>query len=296
MPAALALFEQAVAVDSMYAHAWAGIAVTRRRLAYLGLAADPEAEWAAARAAAERAVRFDPAEGEGHIALGFIALQHDHDTTTARAHFERAVAANPSDALALSGLTLVYMYLGDEPAALQATGQAVALDPLSSVTLQKASYVYALAGRHDRAVALARDAVALSPDDSIALFALASALAGAGQTDEAVAVAERLVAVSPDVETTYGVVSYVRARAGDRAGAEAALGRITEDVNYSRAAVEAALGRPDSAFAALGRSVAADEGLADELEVDPWFAPLHGDPRWARLTSRVRARRPQAGG
>ena len=156
--------------------------------------------------------------------------------------------------------------------------------------------MYSTAGRHERAVALAREALALAPDDALMLSALANALAMAGETAEAVAVADRAVAVAPDTEPFYWVATYARARAGDRAGAEAALARITEAQHYTRAAVETALGRPDSAFAALDRSVAASESPLVELSADPWFAPLHGDPRWSRLESRVRARGPEGGG
>ena len=273
VPAALALFERAVAADSTYAHAWSGLATARWQMAFGNLSSNSEADWAAARSAAERALALDPAEGEAHLSLGLIATQHDHDTAAAVAHYERAVAANPSDAFALAQLATAYQFLGNEAAALRAAGRAAALDPLSAPTLLRASYVYSYTGRHDRAVALAI----------------------AGQTDEAARVADRLVALSPDVESNYWIASYARARAGDRVGAEAALGRITEDANYFRTAVEAALGRPDSAFAALDRSVAADESLV-ELEVDPWSAPLHGDPRWALLTSRVQVRGSEAGG
>jgi hypothetical protein len=116
----------------------------------------------------------------------------------------------------------------------------------------------------------------------------------AGQTDEAVRVADRLVALYPDVETHYWVAAYAHARAGDRAGAERALSRITEFRHYVQAAVEAALGRPDSAFVALDRSVAAEEAALVEVAVDAWFAPLRADPRWAPLVARVRG--PEAGG
>lgn len=294
VPAALALFERAVARDSTYAHAWAGLAAARRRMAALGLAADPEAAWAAARAAGERAVALDPAEGEGHVALGFIAEQHDGDADAARGHYERAVAANPSDAFALANLAWSYTLLGDEAAAVRTAARAAALDPLSSATLAAASTVHSYAGRHDRAVALARDAVALAPGGADALYTLANVLAIAGQTDEAVRVADRLVALYPDVETHYWVAAYAHARAGDRAGAERALSRITEFRHYVQAAVEAALGRPDSAFVALDRSVAAEEEALVEVAVDAWFAPLRADPRWAPLVARVRG--PEAGG
>lgn len=56
--------------------------------------------------------------------------------------------------------------------------------------------------------------------------------------------------------------------------------------HYARAAAEAAL---EDADAALNRAVSADEPAVVEAAADPWFDPLRGAPRWARLTSRVRA-------
>ena len=285
-PVALGLFQRALARDSNYAHALTGVASATVYMVRAGIVPDPEAAWEMARKTAERAVELDPNEGTAYAVLGRIAEQHDNQPKRAVANYERAVAANPSDASALSMLALSYMYLRDESAAIRTAEQAVILDPLSATTLATAAYIYSSTGRHERAIKFARDALRASPDDTRALYHLASVLAVAGRTEEAVKVAERLLELYPNAEQNYWVASYVYARAGDEAAAERQLAYIKQDHFYFRAAVEAALGRPDAAFAALEQSLANDEYLL-ELPIDPWLAGLHSDPRWEPLLVRV---------
>ena len=288
-PVALGLFRRSLALDSNYAHALAGVAIATVFMVRAGIVPDPEAAWEMARTTAERAVGIDPNEGTAYLVLGRIAEQHDNQPKRAVANYERAVAANPSDASALSTLALSYMYLRDEPAAIRTAEQAVILDPLSATTLATVAYIYSSTGRHERAIKFAREALRASPDDTRALYHLASVLAVAGRTEEAVKVADRLLQLYPNAEQNYWVASYVYARAGDEAAAERQLDYIKQDHYYFRAAVEAALGRPDSAFTALDQSLANDEYLL-ELPVDPWLAGLHSDPRWEPLLVRVQER------
>ncbi len=85
------------------------------------------------------------------------------------------------------------------------------------------------------------------------------------------------------------------------------LGTLDEDVDYWRAAVETALGDHDAAFEALEqaeagrpdpRKVAADAEVwsGNTLIAGSYFLPLHDDPRWVRLLSRVRVISPDEGG
>ena len=288
-PVALGLFQRALGRDSTYAHALAGVATATLYMARAGIVPDSEAAWEVARAAAERAVALDPNEGVAYHVLGRIAEQYDNNSNAAVAYYERAVAANPSDASVLAALAIAYMYRRDKPAAIRTAEQAVILDPLSSTTLSTAAYIYSSVGRHQRATEFAREAIRVSPDDTRALYTLASVLAVAGQTDEAVLVADRLIERYPNVEHNYWVASYVYARAGNATAAERQLAYIKRDHHYFRAAVQAALGQPDSAFSVLGRSLAEGEYLV-ELAVDPWFANLHADPRWEPFLAEVRER------
>ena len=287
LPEALRLFSEAVAIDSTYANAWAGLATVRRVMAQAGMADDPEAEWAAARQAAERAVALDDREGWAHYALGAIAFIHDGDAEAAQAHFERAVEANPSDARALGVLATVLQTRGDETKALRAAARAAALDPLSPAALNNAAAVYSMVGQYDRAIELAQSALALLPDAPQGMLLLASSLALADRADEAVALIERGRTLYPDVPQFREFGAFVYGRAGDRAGAERMLDGLTQNADYARAAAETALGQPDAAFAALSEWADANGSSLAELESDPWFAPLHDDPRWDRLAAQT---------
>lgn len=365
-PEAARLFQGALARDSTYAYAWAGLANALRLGAGLAPADQAEAERRRARSAAERAVALDPNEGWGHYALGMIA-GWDLDHSTAQDHFERAVAANPSDARALGALARTLGDRGEVSRAVRVAGRVAALDPLSAGGLSYASQVHSRAGMHHEAVELARDALSLMPEESAAMAQLSYALLVSGDSEEAVAVAgrraeayptdpmslhlfayalvldgrmedaveyaeraldlapadpiveaglvnvlaiagrvgkatpviERIVASHPDLEFPHAVAGYVRARAGDRAGAERALDALPHDSQlryYLRAAVEATLGDHDAAFDALSAAVEVREGELYQAPTDPWFEPLHDDPRWDAFLRRVNFRGPRLPG
>lgn len=281
-PELVRLFEAALALDSTYAYAWAGLANGRRLVA--SSSDDRDAEMARAREAAERALALDPDEGWAHFALGkMLAVGYEGR----RHHFEQAIAANPSDARSMGNLAYMLMFLGEQEEAVRVAGRGVAIDPLSADALGYGSYAYAIAGRLDQAIEWARESVALDPLYPLWLFNLANVLAIDGQTDEAIDVAERAREMYPSSDLLGNVAAYAYARAGRRNDAE----RVIEDgglSDYTRAAVETALGRPDAAFAALDRSIESGSSELGELSFDPWFTPLHPDPRWPGVVERAR--------
>ncbi len=184
--------------------------------------------------------------------------------------------------------------LGNEAGAVRAAERAVALDPLSPDVLQAAAFVYT---GTERAIELLRALVALAPDNVNFISSLANELALAGDTDEALALLGRVRERDPDYIALDIYEAYAFARAGRRADAERALAAIPEGgpVNLIRAAVEMGLGDRDAAFAALDRAVAEREPLIEQIPTDPWFLPLHGDPRWRRFEAPIDVRGPRDG-
>lgn len=108
-----------------------------------------------------------------------------------------------------------------------------------------------------------------------------------GGHEEASALAERAVELGPESAYLRTVQAYVYADAGRREAAERASGALPEDEFLSRAAVRAALGETDRAFALLDRAVEAREAGLAELGVDWWFDNLRTDPRMDRLLEKV---------
>ncbi len=65
-----------------------------------------------ARELAARALALDPASAEGHAALANIAMQSDHDWTTAQREFARAIELNPNNVAAHRFYALMLIALG----------------------------------------------------------------------------------------------------------------------------------------------------------------------------------------
>ncbi|WP_412060898.1 tetratricopeptide repeat protein [Rubrivirga sp. IMCC45206] len=281
------IYAEAIARDSTYAPAWAGLANMHQTIVETDSAEDIDAEWEAVRAAANRAIELDPRVALAHTMLGQVAYAYDGDLAAAQAHYERAVEATPSDALAWARLGFTRQFWGDEEGALRAVEQAVAIDPLSPGSLMWSGLVYLAAGKTGRALELMRAAYALFPNFGTATW-LAEFLVVAGHSGEAIALLRPYVEERPSYQFGQQVLAYAYARTGDRRSAERHLSQIT-DPHTPRAWVEVAFGNTDAAFAALERSVAASEPYMEDLVVYPELIPLHDDPRWAGLVARVRA-------
>ena len=56
---------------------------------------------------------------------------------------------------------------------------------------------------------------------------------------------------------------------------------------YPVAVIQAALGRPDEAFASLEKAYNERDSWLDYLSVDPRLSPLRSDPRYSALLRRL---------
>ena len=84
------LYNKAIARDSNYALAYAGLAESYRRMIF-GADAAPVAALEPARTAANHAIRIEPTLAERHAALGWVRFWYDWDWPAAEATFRRAI-------------------------------------------------------------------------------------------------------------------------------------------------------------------------------------------------------------
>jgi eukaryotic-like serine/threonine-protein kinase len=130
MRRAVALGEQAVALDSTFVKAWANLSFLHSALYVLAVPTQADAD--AARRAADRAVALAPLAPEGYLARGFYYASVSHDPVAARAAYETALRFNPSSSPAVGGLTGTDASAGLWGAAVEHGRQATALDPRSA--------------------------------------------------------------------------------------------------------------------------------------------------------------------
>ncbi len=96
--AALAAYDRAIVEDPSYAQAHAGRATTLAFLASNGYESFADG-FGRARDAALRAAELAPDLAVAYLTLGWVASVVDHDVDASRAHFERALALDPGNAV-----------------------------------------------------------------------------------------------------------------------------------------------------------------------------------------------------
>lgn len=125
LAAALTVFRQALALDSRYALAYAGLGETYWRKYEL----DKDPQWIGpAREACRQAVELDERASEGHICLG----QLEEGTGTyeeAAREYQRAIDLDPTNDDAYGGLAHAYEALGKPDLAESTYRKAIALRP-----------------------------------------------------------------------------------------------------------------------------------------------------------------------
>lgn len=109
---------------------------------------------------------------------------------------------------------------------------------------------------------------------------------------EAIAVSEKSLQTNPTLQRSL-TIAVAYAKTGQRQKAEEMMARLREIAktryvsNYFIAEIYIALGDRDKAFAELEQAFQERDTQLTRLKVDPHFAPLRDDPRYAGLLKRM---------
>ncbi len=178
-------FERAIAMDSSYAEAYAGLSsVYALSLAYRYDIGIPGYRVAGTSLAmANRAIQLDANSASGYSARGYLASRSFAPVSQVAADCRRAIDLEPSAADVLSWCARVLNQRGDVEAAFRAAEQAIALDPQNAGRRLALAYDALALARYDRAIREAVLAHELEPDLMLprAIEARARLLAGAAE-------------------------------------------------------------------------------------------------------------------
>ena len=285
---AVLYFEQAIQKDPGYALAYAGLAYCygplMQRSYMSAIEALPKVE-----KAASKAVELDETLGEAHTALA-SARMNEWDWPSAEREFKRAIELNPNEATAHLWYGFYLEAMGRQQENLAERKRAYELDP-SNLT-ENAALGEALfrAGRLAEAVAALKRAIELNPDFAISHEYLGKVYVEMGLFDQALEQFGKPEQLSAR--------AYVLARAGDSVAAHKDLEQIVHLPSSQRpgaemgiAAVCAALGDREKAFAWLEAAYRERNPQLMFLKVDEWFSSLRSDVRFQDLLRRVRLSR-----
>ena len=287
--AAIRYLTAAVARDSTYAAAYAGLA-----LAHMGRDATR------ARASAERALALDPKLAEAHLVRGMIRQYLDWDLAGAESAFREALRLNPGFAEAHHELSMLLQRLRKFDESLREGRQAVSHAPTSVRFVQGLGEVQVFAGLYSQALEIADRLLAMDSTVVTANILRGYAYQGLERWDDATrAWAECLRAAPAGCGFARGRIGYIHGRTGRRTQAlqiidtlearfdERALPGEPGDVAGDIAVVYMGLGDAPHALSWLERASARRSWFTLYLAIDPAFTQLHADPGFRALLRRI---------
>ncbi len=284
---AIGFFNQAIALDSTYSQAWAGLADVYVVRPFYSLV--PSAEFMPkAREAAEHALALNPDLAEAHATLGYALTTYYWDWAAAEDAFRRAIELNPGYATAHKWYTDLLMMLGRPDEAFREVQLARRLDPLSSNVLTILGEWFEHDGQLDSALTQYQKVLDIDPGMPLALEKAERLHWHRGEAERSFVLRARLEAESPRIAPPTAELRRAYAAGGRTALLRAQLAApIARRLPTERAGWHAELGDLDAAFADLEQAFAARDTRLPYVTYFPEFTPLWSDPRWAALRQRM---------
>jgi len=284
-------FENAIAEDSNYALAYAGIAE-----AYVVLGARafiaPQSGQQRAYEAARNALRLDPNLAEAHLAAAQpLVMFGPHDFPTAERELQRAIELSPGLAMAHNYLGLMNARLGRYAESAAAYRRARELDPVSLIHARAAVLPLWLARDYAAAWEALQQTRDLGP--AFILPAEINYYIQNRKFDEAANALATARSQRPDDATVVFAGGLLSAANGRRADALRVVAEL-EPMNgpglnqaHFIAKIYAELHETSTALSWLERGLAA-RAIGDFFKDDPTWDPIRADPRFAALLHEMR--------
>ena len=278
-------FEQAIARDSGYAQAWAGLGG-----AYLILPFYADVRTAVllpkARAAVERAVALDPGLGDAQAALAYLLMLQDWNWSASDSAFQRAIATSPGNATAYKWYGDLLSVTGRKTESIRAITRAQELDPLSPLVAANLGAEYWNVGRDGEAMTWLEKSLAMDPMQSLALHYMAEIAFDRLDTARFFDAQARLDLVSTRAGAPVAELRRAFARGGRDAVARLEIASL-KDLPYERAQWRARLGDADGVFRDLDQAFAERPVWLPFVVDERELAPMRSDPRYAALLRRM---------
>jgi adenylate cyclase len=283
--------EQAIERDPAYATAYARLADLYTKM-WTNM---PYQEaYAKAKAAAEKALELDEGLAEAHSALAIVKVYADRDWSGADREFQKAIALNPSSALAHAeyGHKLLSPVMARYDDALAKLKRAQELDPLSVWISTQIAWVYYHARRWDQSIAQFQRTVELGSKSPWPQLGLGQNYAKTDRYDEAIAAIEEAAALAGSTPYFRGARGWVLGLAGQTDEAQEVLRELQRAAAEQKidpvafAYVYSGLGEHERAIAWLRTAYA--EGSTEMIYLrTPTWDSLRSEPEFMALMKEV---------
>jgi TolB-like protein/Tfp pilus assembly protein PilF len=291
----MAYFNEALAIDSGFAPAHAGLADCYAQMGSIrvgvGLMKPLEA-LAQAHSHLRRALDLDETLAEAHCTLGLIKSWYDWDWDGAGQEFKAALALDPSLITALIWQSLYLMAVGKWPEAIGSMQRAREIEPLSANVNLYLGVAQMHAGQHDLALRQVRQSIELDPGYYRSYMFLGRNLGRMERNDEAVVAYEKALSLTPDSLESLAFLGAALAAKGERQRAISILKKVKAAENRTGpapliATIYASLKLPKEMYEWLERGVTEKSAPMYIAVLNHEFHPYRADSRFRGLLASI---------
>lgn len=289
---AIALLQEALAIDPNYSLAWALLAWAHRRRLWRN-DAEPAKVFEAANAATQRALALTPGLAQALAAQAFSLYWHDFDWTGGERAFRAALAANPNEVSAHWGMAQLMLTQGRFDDGFAHMRTARELDPMSPVLNALEGSLLVAAGRLAEARKRLGRATDIAPEHGLVFEARALLYWAENQSEKAISALRRSVELTKGSSRPSALLAARLAQTGQHDEARVIIDNM-QTVARSRflppthlAIALSMLGDVPAALDSLELAFAVRDPRIIYLKDDwPW-APLRKEPRYRALLTRL---------
>jgi tetratricopeptide (TPR) repeat protein len=278
-------YQQAIALDSNYAVAYAGLAMAE---AYLADATGDAAGRQRAEVAADHAVTLAPDLIEVYVVRGTLRLVFSWDWRGAQEDLSLALVLDPRDSLAQRQYGRLCRSVGRMREAIAAGEKAATLDPLSNFVWEGLGNTYAAAGEFAAAGEAYRKALELQSDSFYATDGLGVVELLSGRPAEALRLFNRI-----QVEHAFRLPGMAMAEyalghsSNSRRALDDAIAQQSSTGAYDIAAAFAWTGESGKALYWLERAYEQREQCLSEVKIDPLLSSVRNEPRYLAMLRKM---------
>jgi TolB-like protein/DNA-binding winged helix-turn-helix (wHTH) protein len=283
--------EQAVAKDSNYALAYAGVADAYIAASTLNVL-PPRDVYLKAKQAAEKALKIDNTLAEAHASLAYSTMLFDWNWQAAEPEFRRAIELSPNYGQAHQWYAVSLVSAGRAREAMVEAEKAQQVEPLSLPMNAGLGWVAFLSRNYERTIEESNKTLEMDGNYGLAVAYRGLAYEQKGMLDKAIDDFEfaRKLQERPSI---LGALGHAYAVSGQTEKARSLLKELKGSATknyfppYHLALISLGLGDKDAAMELLEQAYRDRYPWLIHLNAEPRLDPLRTDPRFKSLVQRV---------
>ena len=285
-------FKQAIAMDSTYALAYAGLGDAYLMLGvYSSLR--PDESFPVGKMYAEKALQLDPSLAEAYATLIDIHIHFDWDADAAEKYFQKAIESNPEYANAYHWHSEVFDMRHQFDKAIEESRTALLHDPYNLTINMQLGKNLIYAGQYQLAVDQLQKTISFDSTNAIVHYNIGLAYIGLNQLNKALYHFQKATDLGEGNTRLLAALGFIKAALGKKEEAKHIYDDLFQQAKntyvpaYDLATISLGLGNDDLAIRYLEEAYNNHEPWMPFIDMNPLFKTLEDYPQFQALAGKI---------